>query len=663
MDDDDDTAGARLSRRAFEKLGLLAAASMLPACPRSEAQAPELACAPGDGGGYDYVIVGSGAGGGPLACNLARAGFRVLLLEAGSDPESWNREVPALHAASVEEPSMRWDFFVRTYADDARQAKNSRFISGSNGVLYPRAGTLGGCTAHNALITIYPHERDWDEIAETFDDPSWSARNMRQYFERLEHCDYAPRPSAGDDNPSRHGFSGWLHTNVASPWLAASDGALLSIIEAAFEETAENQPYAVMDAIRVALSPTQALFDPNDARVVGKVPEGMVFVPLAVDHGARNGVREYVRAVAAACPTQLEVELDALACRVLWGEGGRAIGIEYRKGARLYRASASPSPAEDAGELRTVMVRREVILAGGVFNSPQLLMLSGVGPRAHLEAHGIEVRVDLPGVGKNLQDRYETSVVSEMADDFAVIEDARLMAPDPTKPDPALSRWWLDRSGPYATNGVVCALIQKSKPELELPDLFLFGLVGSFRGYYPGFSRDLVSDKRHFTWGILKAHTHNVAGEVRLRSADPRDTPAVDFHYFDEGSPGAMEDLNAVVAGVHIVRRIMRGLGDAVEREVLPGPEVRTGADVGRFVRDQAWGHHASCSNKMGPKSDPMAVVDQRFRVHGTTGLRVVDASVFPRIPGFFVVTSVYMIAEKASDVIIEDARKGPGPA
>src|SRR6185369_15217152 len=197
----------------------------------------------------------------------------------------------------------------------------------------------------------------------------------------------------------------------------------------------------------------------------------------------------------------------------------------------------------------------------------------------------------------------------------------------------------------------------KSKASLPLTDLFMFGLVGKFKGYYPGFSRDLESDHHHFTWGVLKGHTRNTGGVVRLASADPRDRPLIDFHYFSEASAGGQEDLDAVVEGVLSVRRIMAGLGSMVRREVAPGPEVRTREDIARYVRDHAWGHHASCSNKMGPRSDPMAVVDQRFRVHGTTGLRVVDASVFPRIPGFFIVSSVYMIAEKASDVILEDAR------
>ncbi len=114
---------------------------------------------------------------------------------------------------------MRWDFFVRTYADDDRQRRNGKFLPKENGVLYPRAGTLGGCTAHNALITIYPHNSDWDSIAATFGDESWAAASMRKYFERLEHCDYAPRPSsaAPGANPSRHGFDGWLHTTVTDP--------------------------------------------------------------------------------------------------------------------------------------------------------------------------------------------------------------------------------------------------------------------------------------------------------------------------------------------------------------------------------------------------------------------------------------------------------------
>jgi choline dehydrogenase len=143
---------------------------------------------------------------------------------------------------------------------------------------------------------------------------------------------------------------------------------------------------------------------------------------------------------------------------------------------------------------------------------------------------------------------------------------------------------------------------------------------------------------------------------VTLRTADPRDPPNVNFRYFEEGNDATGEDLAAVAAGVEYIRRITRKIGPRVRREVFPGPDVRTPAEVEEFVRANAWGHHACGSCKMGPATDPLAVVDSRFRVHGTKGLRVVDASVFPAIPGFFIVTPIYMISEKATDVLLADA-------
>ena len=536
----------KVTRRELGKLGLAAGLAVAAGCAPEEARAPDVRCGPPPAGDPDFVVVGSGAAGGPLACNLARAGYRVVLLEAGGDPASWTRAVPALHAAAAEDPAMRWDFFVPTYGDDAQQRRNARFIEREGGVLYPRAGTLGGCTAHNAMITIYPHNADWDAMARDLGDRSFDAENMRAYFERLERCGYAPNPgdAPGAVNPSRHGFHGWLPTNVADAWLAVKDGKLRRVVEAALDEAGKINPNLYGEALKMILRTDRALWDPNDWRTVCSVPEGLMFLPMHVSHGARSEARASTCAPSPpACPDNLRVELDALATRVLF-ERDRAVGVEYLKGERLYRASARADARPGAGDVRTVRARREVVLAGGVFNSPQLLMLSGIGPRAELERHGIEVRVDRPGVGANLQDRYEIGVVSEMRGDFSVLEGARIAAPDPTRPDPALERWRSDRSGPYATNGVVTALIKRSRPALEVPDLFLFGLVGSFRGYYPGYSRDLSADKRHFTWGVLKAHTRNTAGRVRLRSADPRDRPEIDFRYFDEGSPGGREDLD-----------------------------------------------------------------------------------------------------------------------
>jgi choline dehydrogenase len=296
-----------------------------------------------------------------------------------------------------------------------------------------------------------------------------------------------------------------------------------------------------------------------------------------------------------------------------------------------------------------------VILAGGAFNTPQLLKLSGIGPRDELAKFGIEHRLDLPGVGENLQDRYEVGVVTEMTRDFSLLKGLTFAPPlEGHEPDSAFAEW-LQGRGLYATNGAVLGIVKKSRPERPLPDLFVFGLPATFKGYYPGYSKELEHRRNRFTWAILKAHTNNTAGWVRLRSSDPRDVPDVNFRYFDEGNDAGGEDLESVVDGVVFARDLMTRAAGQIKTELWPGPQVKTRDQIRDFVRAEAWGHHASCTCKMGPPTDPMAVVDSKFRVHGTKGLRVVDASVFPRIPGFFIVTAVYMIAEKATDAILED--------
>jgi choline dehydrogenase len=203
------------------------------------------------------------------------------------------------------------------------------------------------------------------------------------------------------------------------------------------------------------------------------------------------------------------------------------VGVEYLSGARLYRAHRRPS--REAGERRQVRVSREVILAGGAFNTPQLLMLSGIGPAQTLHRHEIPVRVDLPGVGRNLQDRYEVSVVNRMRfDHWGMLEGATF-----TRDDRHYQQWAAGRRGLYTTNGGVLGVISRSAPSRPLPDLFCLALLGAFQGYFPGYSAALVKNLNYLTWTILKAHTENRAGEVTLRSADPRDPPSINFKYFE----------------------------------------------------------------------------------------------------------------------------------
>ena len=182
-------------------------------------------------------------------------------------------------------------------------------------------------------------------------------------------------------------------------------------------------------------------------------------------------------------------------------------------------------------------------------------------------------------------------------------------------------------------------------------------LPARFEGYAVGFSELIRKHTDYLTWAVLKGHTRNRAGTVTLRSADARDMPAVNFRYFEEGDDTRGGDLQAVVQAIQFVRRMTAPLiaSGLIVAELDPGPKVSTAEELADYVRNTAWGHHASCSCPIGA-ADNGGVLDSAFRVHGTRQLRVVDASVFPRIPGFFVASAIYMVAEKAAETILRDA-------
>lgn len=601
---------------------------------------------------FDYIVVGSGAGGGPVACNLAKAGFRVLLLEAGKNAQTKTYEVPTFHGLSTEDPAMAWNFYVNHYADPARQMRDSKLVRGK-GVLYPRAGTLGGCTAHNAMITLYPDNSDFEAIQRATGDAGWAPMAMRRQYQKIENQHFESNALARDAS-RLEGTKGWLSTEQTSPAILLKDKKLLALVVAAAEQ--EGLGNELIE--KLLYQRGNLKLDPNEWAFVQHKADGLFNIPKATEGGRRNGTRELILKTIAKYPQNLILRTDSLATQVLFQQGTtRAIGIEYLQGQHLYRADpGATAGAAGLSAKRTATARREVILAGGAFNTPQLLLLSGIGPSADLQRLGLPVRLDLPGVGKNLQDRYEVGVSVRLKSPLDLLKDCTFNVGN----DPCLAKWnSKDRATTlYASNGVVIAVIKRSDKSKADPDLVLFGVPGKFTGYAPGWARRALQ-KDTFTWLVLKGHTRNTAGAVTLRSKDPLDMPLINFNYFDEGNDAAHEDLEATLRGLKIARGMFSKLPARLvtKGEETPGPNFKTDDQLRQFIKNEAWGHHASCTSKMGPRSDTAAVVDSKFRVHGTQGLRVVDASVFPRIPGLFIVVPIYMASEKASEDILADAR------
>ena len=623
---------------------------------------------------FDYIVIGSGAGGGPLAARLAESdrGYRVLLLEAGGTEEPWNYEVPVFHGRATEDPEMRLDHYVRHYEDEARQALDPKYqverTYGRHGVYYPRARTLGGCTAHYAMIIIRPHASDWQTIQDATGDSSWAPQKMNEYFARVERWHDSACSASG------HGKEGWLRTRFADILSLGSDAIRHrdpSIGEIAVDAWLANPttlPIHWWDRpFFLSEGHIRAKLDPNDLRVLQRHGVGVIAVPMAIgEEGHRAGTRE--RILAAKATGQLKVRTHCHVTELLFDEKGplSVVGVRYLPGARLYRADRDPSRfGKPTGPPQEVRAKREVILSAGAYITPQLLMLSGIGPRDELTRHNIATRIHLPGVGKNLQDRYEVGVVAEAAKPFPLLKNATFAGPSPGQSgDEFFVEWRNEGTGLYATNGAVIGFLARSSvAENDEPDLFIFGVPGSFIGYYTNWSVDAVAaphDK--WTWLLLKAHAR-FRGQVTLHSSDPLDPPTVNFNYFERDQSGTLtsdaeKDLQAMYEGVDIINRLLKGSkhGLTLHPTIMQQVDLGTERGIKQFVQDCAWGHHASCTCKIGGDDDPDAVLDSSFRVRGVKGLRIVDASVFPKIPGFFVVMPIYMIAEKAADVILADA-------
>lgn len=632
---------------------------------------------------YDYIIVGSGAGGGPLASRLARAGFSTLLIEAGDDQGSnYNYSVPGYQAAVTQDPKIRWDFYVNHYPTEDRAKRDPKLVyevgSGGNvggtgyeglyvpiwdgqvstsekanepvapagatpkGILYPRAGTLGGCISHNALIWIEPHASDWSNIQSITGDDSWNPETMRNtYLSRV----YEWQPTAPTD-----------------PTIVTRDITLSKhLLGGAAEKGVGPTPLNAITGLGDLL-----LVSPNGPEPGRDSLPGFYQIPLIQQGGARKSVREFiVDTVNGGYP--LTVKTNTFVTKINFNTSStkpRATGVEFLEGEHLY--SASPLSSGGTGTQGSAAATKEIIISAGTYNTVQLLKLNGIGPSNELKSFGIPVLVDLPGLGTNMQDRYEVPVNTKHPDNFAILDGCTF---DEKPQDKCLQQWIsnpnvLALRGAYATDGLAGAMAQVSStsPTGDI-DLFIFGGPVDFEGYFPQWGDFAVRDHNRFSWYTLKAHSQNTAGTVTLRSTNPLDTPAINFNYFDTGTTanGAdTEDLQSIVEAIKTSRGALQHFHDydlvlptSNFTEFRPGSDLQSDDEIGQYVKDNAWGHHACGTAKIGADSDPMAVLDSQFRVRGVDGLRVVDASVFPRIPGIFIQSAIFMISEKAADVIL----------
>ena len=500
---------------------------------------------------------------------------------------------------------------------------------------------------HDQFLPVPVHNFDTDQCSEPC-----SHDNLRSIFQKLERNLYLPNPTPG------HGFNGYLDVTIGNGQQYLSSPQAVQVMEAMVSELGKDP----------TTLPELVVADANYLSPTRDTTQGMWALPFHFNqtwgrYSARNRILD---TIAAGYP--LHLQLTSLASKILFTQKNNmptAVGVEFIYGKSVYKGD--PRGTNSNGTVKQAFARKEVIVSGGSFNTPQLLMLSGIGPKADLQALNIPVVVDLPGVGTNMQDNEECAVVGLAAEDFTFT----LPAGQPPPPactfggpnDPCYTLWEANSTGPYSQAGpnTNIVLLKTNHTATGNRDITMFAGPFVFRGFWPATPNQSWPEPPT-TWGmqLVKMNPQNHAGTVKLASADPTDMPLIDFHLYTNGGD---TDVGALKEAIAWGRRAFQRTAAPTAPFNITFPPCPAGwlpngscADPNsdeQWIRDQTFGHHVTSTCAIGAASDPMAVLDSNFRVRGVGGLRVVDASVFPRLPGSFPVVAVYMISEKASQAIL----------
>ncbi|MCP1200795.1 choline dehydrogenase [Notoacmeibacter sp. MSK16QG-6] len=530
----------------------------------------------------DYVIIGSGSAGAAMAYRLSEDGkHSVIVLEYGGTDAGPFIQMPA--ALSYPMNMARYDWGYRSEPEPHL---------GGRRLATPRGKVIGGSSSINGMVFVRGHAMDFDHWRES-GAAGWGYADVLPYFKRMESW------HGGDDRDSSwRGADGPLHVSRGPRANPLFDAFVEAGAQAGFEMTPDYN---------------------------GEKQEG--FGPM--EHTVWKG-RRWSTANAYLKPALKRSNLTMVRClaRRIVIENGRATGVEVER---------------RGGKIETVSANREVIVAASSINSPKLLMLSGIGPAAHLVGHGIDIVADRPGVGQNLQDHLELYIQQACTQPITLYKHWNLFSK-------ALlgAQWLFFKKGLGASNQFESAAFLRSKPGVKYPDIQYHFLPIAVR--YDG----QAAAEGHGFQAHVGPMRSKSRGEVTLRSADPKDDPRIAFNYMSHE-----EDWADFRHCIRLTREIFSqpAFDPYRGKEIQPGDAVQSDEALNDFIRDHAESAYHPCGTcRIGAADDPMAVVDPQCRVIGVDGLRLADSSIFPRITNGNLNGPSIMVGEKASDHILGKA-------